>query len=292
MNTRDYITNHIFFSHYSDVHIVNAGYEKSSAKKNPRTLSDFKAFSMHLVMSGAGYLKIGGQTFRVEKNSLFFLFPKTPLEYFPDKRTPWKYSWIDFTGTKVNDFLKRMDITKDNPVLTIENPATFNKIFLRNVADCLTYKDFSDVIATATFYNVLVEIFKQRYSHSANTANDTTASINRILDYINTHYTNPDLSIDIVASHVGYHRVSVARLFRQKTGVTFQDHLTKVRLQAAVMLFDNGETSISAVSNAVGYTDPLYFSKVFKKYNTISPREHIKKITSENDNGTQKNGRK
>jgi AraC-like DNA-binding protein len=272
------IINHIIFSNYSDIHVINAGYEKTAAKKPIRRLSDFKAFSMHFVMSGAGYLKVNNQTMRIEKNRIFFLFPNMPIEYYPDKKTPWKYSWIDFTGSKALEFLQRININKDNPVVRVDNPAAVSRMFMQNVTDCSLYESFSDIVATASFYKILAEILKQASSPPA--AKTDTGIINKVLEYINANFANPDLDINVVASHIGFHRVSLARLMRQKTGITFTNHLTRIRIQAAIILFDKGAESIGAVAESVGFTDPLYFSKVFKKYNLVSPREHLKRIAA------------
>ena len=46
----------------------------------------------------------------------------------------------------------------------------------------------------------------------------------------------------------------------------------------ALKMFEMGETSINKVSTNVGFTDSLYFSKIFKKQQLISPSEHIKKL--------------
>lgn len=279
MNNNNEIVSRIFLSSYSDIHVIIAGYEKVSSQKPARKLDDFKAYSMHFILSGAGYLKIADKTLRIEKNQIFFLFPNTPVEYFPDKKMPWKYFWIDFIGAKASEFLERINVSPNNPVLKIEKPAVMNKIFVNNAADCLSYKGFSDVVATAAFYNILTELLKQQFSpHDAQPDNK---AVNEALKYINANYANSNLDLNIVASRVGFHRVSLSRLLRQKTGLSFNDFLTKTRLHAAVTLFEKGETSISAVADAVGYADPLYFSKVFKKYNAISPREHIKKIAAQ-----------
>ena len=67
-------------------------------------------------------------------------------------------------------------------------------------------------------------------------------------------------------------------MFRSSMGLPFREFLTQKRIEKSSSLMEEGMTSVSRVAREVGFSDPLYFSKVFKRYNGISPSEHIKKI--------------
>jgi AraC-like DNA-binding protein len=279
MDDKNLIINQIFHSNYTDIQVFGAGYEKTSSKKPPRALSDLRSFSMHYIMSGVGYLKLepDGEEIKIEKEHIFILPPNTPLEYRPDKRTPWKYCWIDFIGAKAPEFLKRLNIDPKRPVIKIRDNAAIRKLFLNNVADCQKYCNFSDVVATASFYLILTQLFKQQ-KFTSEAAHDRSDTINSALRYINNHYADTNINIKIVAAHAGVRDIYLSRLFRKKSNITFTDYLIRVRLAAAVALMEKGERSVSAVAYAVGFQDPYYFSNVFKKYNTVSPREHMKRL--------------
>ena len=64
-------------------------------------------------------------------------------------------------------------------------------------------------------------------------------------------------------------------------GVTFTNYLNKIRIQHGLFLIENGETSVSKLSAACGFSDPLYFSKVFRSYVQLSPKEKIKDFVSQ-----------
>ena len=61
-------------------------------------------------------------------------------------------------------------------------------------------------------------------------------------------------------------------------GLPFREYLSQKRISMSYVLMEKGMTSISEIAYAVGFSDPLYFSKVFKRYNHISPSEHLKKM--------------
>jgi two-component system response regulator YesN len=64
-------------------------------------------------------------------------------------------------------------------------------------------------------------------------------------------------------------------------GCTFKEYVTNMRMSFADGLIKNGETSVSAIARMCGYTDPLYFSRVFSESRGISPKVAIKNHKAE-----------
>jgi AraC family transcriptional regulator of arabinose operon len=274
---------HIKKSIYSDILVFNCGYEKASAKKEIRSLKDYGSYTMHYVLSGCGYLEINNRKFKVTRDEIFFISPDTPVKYYPDKNNPWKYCWINFMGTKAEEFLNRIDVSPGNPVIKIDHKSKIGKLFLQNVIDCLNNNDFSDIVATSYFYKIFAELSKLKTVSDHTEHSATVDIVNRALKFIAQNYSNPNLNIKIVASNVGIHESYLSRLIKSYTKLTFTTYLTNTRINAAVELIDMGNYFVSDVAYKSGFSDPYYFSKVFKKFNTISPRDHIKKIKVQNE---------
>jgi YesN/AraC family two-component response regulator len=123
-----------------------------------------------------------------------------------------------------------------------------------------------------------VELSKLKTVSNPSEHSATVDIVNRALKFIAQNYSNPNLNIKIVASNVGIHESYLSRLIKSYTKLTFTTYLTNTRINAAVEFIDNGNYFVSDVAYKAGFSDPYYFSKVFKKFNTISPRDHIKKI--------------
>ena len=77
--------------------------------------------------------------------------------------------------------------------------------------------------------------------------------------------------LDIVAKLMNY----LSHLFKQKMNVGFSEYLRTLRINYAITLFDNGLDSIKNVALLSGFSDPLYFSSVFKKTVGKSPKDYI-----------------
>lgn len=80
-----------------------------------------------------------------------------------------------------------------------------------------------------------------------------------------------ELELEKVASNFGLSVYYFSRTFKEVTGTNYSDYINKCRINIAKELLLNGEMSVKEVCYKVGYNDPNYFSKVFKKYEGISP---------------------
>ncbi|MDF2922804.1 MAG: hypothetical protein K0R57_1718 [Paenibacillaceae bacterium] len=94
--------------------------------------------------------------------------------------------------------------------------------------------------------------------------------IERIRTFIEERYAD-NLTIADIAGYVYLSQTYVSLLFRQETGETIYEYLMKVRIEKAKELLRDPRTKFYEVCNAVGYTDPSYFSKLFKKITGLTP---------------------
>ncbi|MGP4079130.1 response regulator [Pseudalkalibacillus sp. R45] len=92
-------------------------------------------------------------------------------------------------------------------------------------------------------------------------------------DYIEKHYYDP-LTLEMVASHVELSPYYLSKLFKEKKGITFIDFLTHIRIEKAKEYLMEPEISVKEVCFKVGYKDPNYFSRVFKKIVGQSPKQY------------------
>ncbi len=127
-------------------------------------------------------------------------------------------------------------------------------------------ESFVDYIFTTRFEEIVFSSSQASHSH-------LQESIKRAVEYINENYYKPDISLNEVSKAANLSPYYFSHQFKNELETTFIDYLTKVRIEAAVELLKDLRLSIAQVSFAVGYQDPNYFSKVFKKYVNISPAE-------------------
>ncbi|WP_199426876.1 response regulator transcription factor [Thermaerobacillus caldiproteolyticus] len=96
-------------------------------------------------------------------------------------------------------------------------------------------------------------------------------------EYIAAYYDRP-LTLEEVAEHVGLSPYYFSKLFKDRFGMTFIDYLTEVRIERAKEEMRDPKKSLKEVCFLVGYNDPNYFSRVFKKQTGLSPTEYRKTL--------------
>jgi two-component system, response regulator YesN len=67
-------------------------------------------------------------------------------------------------------------------------------------------------------------------------------------------------------------------MFKEKLGINYIDFLTECRIEKAKKLMADPEKSLKEITFEVGYHEPNYFSKVFKKMVTLSPTEYRRTV--------------
>ncbi|MDD3251277.1 MAG: response regulator [Lachnospiraceae bacterium] len=95
--------------------------------------------------------------------------------------------------------------------------------------------------------------------------------ISEALAYMQTHYQDSNLNIDVVANAIGLSPSYFSTIFRSEAGITFTDYLIRLRMEKAKTLLENGNMKIYEISQQVGYENAAYFSAAFKKYFGKSP---------------------
>lgn len=97
--------------------------------------------------------------------------------------------------------------------------------------------------------------------------------IERIKAVIEARF-HENLTISDVAKEVYLTTTYVCLIFKQETGYTINDYLTKMRMEAATAMLKDPGRKLHDICYAIGYSEPSYFSKMFKKYTGLSPSEY------------------
>lgn len=96
-------------------------------------------------------------------------------------------------------------------------------------------------------------------------------------EYIWNNY-NQDISLRKLAEVVGINSYYLSHLFRKEMGISFLEYLTSVRISVAKSLLKQTPMTVLEVCFEVGYQDPSYFAKIFKKKERVHPSEYRKKL--------------
>ncbi|ETT44174.1 Fe3+-hydroxamate ABC transporter periplasmic protein [Paenibacillus sp. FSL R7-269] len=126
---------------------------------------------------------------------------------------------------------------------------------------------------------LFTELLSELYDSSAEYAEPPSQWIDRILQYIESHY-NEDLTREQAAGLAGITPEHFSRSFRKFTGQTFNQYITLLRIRKAQQRILTGAPNLSTLALEVGYSEGTYLSRKFKQVVGISPSSYHRKSKS------------
>jgi len=117
----------------------------------------------------------------------------------------------------------------------------------------------------------IMQAVKLRIQSSANRYKDI---LSRAVDYIDTHYSDENLSLNMVAKEVNISANYLSAVFSQEMKSTFVEYVTTKRMAKAKELLRTTDKHSGEIALEVGYKDPHYFSFLFKKTQGMTTREY------------------
>ena len=111
--------------------------------------------------------------------------------------------------------------------------------------------------------------------------------VEHALEFIDHNYEK-DIKVIDIANYIGIDRSYLTNIFKKSMHISPQQYLINYRLEKACNLLKSTNSSISEISEQVGYPDPLSFSKIFKIYYKTSPtkyRDHVEELVNSSKKG-------
>ena len=98
----------------------------------------------------------------------------------------------------------------------------------------------------------------------------------KIIGIVENNLTQNEFNVHILAAEIGISRTALFQKVKQLTGLNIIELINSIRLRKAARLLESpNQLTISEVAYQVGFNDPKYFSKSFKSFFGVSPREYM-----------------
>jgi two-component system response regulator YesN len=145
--------------------------------------------------------------------------------------------------------------------------------------------DYLQTVLAADGYDELKNWFIRKIAESTrdvSTKADEKANniISKSKAYIDRNF-NRELTLEEVSREVHVSPYYFSKLFKEQSGENYINYLTKRRIEAAKQLLRDGRLNIKSICNEVGYNDPNYFSRLFKRFAGITPTEYRERVAKE-----------
>lgn len=239
-------------------------YEECDKNKHEIKMLTHLSCAVHYIIDGEGWFngkKIGkGMGFTTYRNDL--------VSYRPDRENPWTYVWFRLEGEDSEDVLLNSGIPKKSDTFVVNNVNRIQKVALSLFGKGVEYAPENKLESEA--------LAKLMLSLNCMERTDETDYAQKARTFIDSNF-HKRISVEDVASHVSVERKYLRMLFVKRYGVSTMDYIMKKRMERAKELLAQTNAPISAVASSVGYDDALGFSRIFKKYVGLSPKDYRNK---------------
>lgn len=238
-------------------------------------------YLIHHIISGKGRFTAQGRVVQLGAGDSFIIEPEQLVSYISDEEEPWYYRWLAFTGPHAAELLAPLGISAQQPIIHTGRRRRAEVIF-HQIQLAFHEKKASSHLKAIGYLHLLLAEFGEALAPSSPLGDvphtESERIIGQAIHYLSTQYAEP-ITIEMMAESLGYNRAYLSRLFKQHTKVTPVTFLLKLRVdKARLLLRERLELTVEQIASSVGFHDPLYFSKQFRRWYGASPTEYRKQI--------------
>jgi len=221
-------------------------------------------------LAGVGRCRLSGREWPLAAGELLFLPPDESHVYESATDAPWTIFWIHFRGLRAHDHLANLGVGPEQPLVGVDDMTVLMDAFEDTFRHVRHGFGAAAMTGLSTAFVRLLGLVKV---HQRSAGLRSRAAENRLLTVLGM--MREDLarpwSLDQLAAEAMFSVPHFSELCRAQTGMPPLALLIRLRLQRAMELLQHGGHNVAETARAVGYEDPFYFSRLFKKHIGVTP---------------------
>ena len=230
-------------------------------------------YQLLYIVSGKGHFYFHGEDRVVYAGRMVLIQPRQEqlYEYFGEDK-PEVY-WVHFTGSDVKNILRSYNIPMDDPIFYSGASSTYSYLFKEMIHELQNCKTGYEDLLTMYLRQIFLLVQRTRQEERPTVSTYIQEEMEFARRYFNEHYNEP-ISIQEYAESRNMSVCYFQRNFKQIVKHTPMQYLLTIRVNNAASLLETTDYSMAEIAAIVGYEDPLYFSRLFRKIKGVSPRDY------------------
>ena len=239
-------------------------------------------YQLLYVASGKTVFYFNGEPKEVTAGHMILFQPRQEqhYEYF-GKDKPEVY-WVHFTGGDVKNILRHYDIPLDKNVLYSGTSSTYAYLFKEMINELQTCRTGYQELLEMYLRQIFLLVQRSWEERQPTVSSYIQEEMEYARRYFNEHYNEP-INIEEYAQSRGMSVSWFLRNFKQVTMKSPMQYILAIRINNAVSLLETTDYNVTETSTIVGYDNPLYFSRIFRKQKGVSPSDFHKLRRSEEE---------
>lgn len=232
-------------------------------------------FQLLYIVSGKAYFYFDKQEEAaiVTAGQMVIYRPREPQRYVYYGVDQTEVYWVHFTGSNVRNILRSYGITNDMRIIKTGTTLEYARIFKQMILELQRCQGHYEELLAILLRQLLIQIHRRLTTENTSRNEYMDREMAQAILYFNNHY-NTDIRIEDYAASRGMSVSWFIRHFRQYTNTTPMQYIVARRITNAQMLLETTNYNVTEIGAIVGYENPLYFSRIFRRHKGISPSQY------------------
>jgi len=254
-----------------NLYLTDVGYFPDAHHHYKEREEGTDAYILFYCVSGKGTIEIEGEQRVLHTNELICIPKHKTHLYYADEEEPWSIFWVHFKGENTRFFPLESSHVVTLISLRAQNRLTFLFDLLFRVLE-RNYTLGNFIYISQVLQMILAEVYFREKSDEVSSSNKHVTTMIRYM-YKRLHQT---LTLEELAAEFDFSKSYINAIFRSCTQHTPIDFFIQLKMQEACKLLKSTDLGVNEIAFQLGYSDPYYFSRAFKKTLGISPSAYRK----------------
>ncbi len=225
------------------------------------------------ISAGEGHFMLDGQEVVVPAGNMVLYQPRQEQHYWFLGEDKAQYWFVHFTGRQVKSILKHYEIPLDGHILRTGLSYEYEELFRRMRDELLECAFCYEESLTYLFRELLIAMNRRMHAEIPKVVGFVQDEVDRAKDYFREHY-NEVVSIEQYAASRNMSTSWFSKSFTAAVGMPPMKYIMEQRIRNAQVLLETTDSTVAEIAGIVGYDNPLYFSRVFRKAKGLSPAKY------------------
>jgi AraC-like DNA-binding protein len=224
-------------------------------------------------VDGYGWYKLADKQYQIKPNEFFILPQNIEHAYGSAEENPWSIYWVHFGG-ELLPYFNDLNIVQEHfkPYYIKGNDEIFS-MFSKIYKTLELGYSIDNLMFANMCFSGFITFFLYNSKHFQAASTDKTDVIDSAILYMQQHI-GENISLNDLSRHYNYSTSRFSNLFKQKTGYAPIDYFIQMKMQKASQHLDFSDKSIKEIALNMGFDDPYYFSRRFRKIIGVSPTKY------------------
>ena len=231
------------------------------------------------IASGKAHFYFNGVEEIVTAGNMVIYRPKEEQRYYYYGTDHTEVYWVHFTGGNVKNMIRSYGISDDVHVIHTGTSLEYKRIFTGMIQELKLCKEDYEELLVCYLKHLFIMIHRLINMKPKSKTHALMEEMNSAVRFFHENYNKPIC----IEEYALKHHMSVSwfiRNFKEYTELTPIQYLLSLRIANAQTLLESTTYNVTEIADIVGYDNPLYFSRIFKKQSGMSPSEFRKQLKS------------